>query len=404
MSRTVYIELSPTPIYRRIALALGAELTRRGLTVLAVKPEGFNSSTFGQFVAQQGGAGTAYISTAASNAIQQREPGTGRYYFESFPGRLVFLHQDAILGGLDLLAGIAKLQAWQRVAGRTAHLCIEADNIADLASVGIDNARLVPHASEFVAVAPIEDDFDYGAAFVGHAVPSHAYPIGTDSARLRAVLEDAVRVRSEDFASPLEPRVKAVAGQAVEGLGSANDQAVLRVAHAQWLRNEITGRTLPLRGWVFEQCGIAPLHIFGGDPAYLHGVDRQLQVARPGVHYHPAVYDTTELQRVFNRSVLHVNLSSLQFDHAVVNRFHDVILSGGLCLTDARAGLAELTSLHAEVSYRTVDELRDRALHFARPENARERAALIRSVQQDVLRNSGYPLVAQAVVQALDGL
>ena len=401
-TRTVYIEESRTPIYRRIAHALGAELTRCGLEVLLVKPDGFNSLSFEQFLLNQGDA--AYVSNASSNIIQSKQPGKDEYFFENFPGKLIFLHQDAILGGINLLSGISKLQAWQRVAQRSAHLCIEADNVVDLASVGIHHAKVVPHASEVPATEPSLDGFEYGASFVGHAVPSMYYAPTSHSQRFRQLMDDLVQARRRDFAAPLEPSVKAYADQALDGLGDENDQAILRVAQAQWLRNQITGQSMPLRGWVFEQCGIAPLDIFGGDPAYLHGVARNLQVERPGVSYHPAAYEAADVQRVFNKSKVSINVSSLQFDHAVVNRFHDVIMSGGLCLTDARSGLSDLTSAHADLSYRTLDDLRDRTEYFSRPENARARAALIKQVQQDVARNSGYPVLAQFILKSLKEL
>lgn len=401
--RTVYIELSQTPIYRRIAQALGAQLAHNGLQVLAVKPEGFDSESFQRFVEQPEHADAVYISTASSNAVQSVRPATGRHYFESFAGRLVFLHQDTILGGLDLLGAIAKLQAWQRVAARAAHLCIEAGNIADLAAAGIAQARLVPHASEFAPVEPLTEGFVHDAAFVGHAVPSQASPRQA-SARLQQLLDTALQARRTDFASALEPQVKAFADQALDGLGSDADRAVLRVAQAQWLRNAVTGLTLPLRGWVFEEAGLDALDVYGGDPAYLHGIARQLQVARPGLHYHPAVYEPAAVQRVFGGSRVNINISSLQFDHAVVNRFHDVVLSGGLCLTDARDGLAALTPAHAEVSFRTLDELRDKVRHFSQPAHARERALLVKALQQDVLRHSGYPLVVRAILDALAAL
>ena len=68
MSRTVYIEESRTPIYRRIAYALGAELTRCGAEVFAVKPEGFNSASFQEFVAKQGAA--TYVSNSGRNSAK----------------------------------------------------------------------------------------------------------------------------------------------------------------------------------------------------------------------------------------------------------------------------------------------------------------------------------------------
>ncbi|WP_367849717.1 hypothetical protein [Rhodoferax sp. WC2427] len=400
MARTVYIEESHTPIYRRIAHALGAELQRLGFNVMIIKPDGFNSDSFADFLKGQNGA--VYVSNASSQVIQSRQPGSGTFFFEHFPGQLIFLHQDAILGGMSLLDGVAKLHAWLRVAERSAHLCIEADNVADLHAVGIANVQLVSHASDTYPVPPELYGFDFGTSFVGHVVPSGLYPPDGSSPRFLKLVDDVIAARRADFASPLEPLVKAYADQAIDGIGHASDQTLLRVAQAQWLRNEITGQTLPFRGWVFEECGIAPLEIFGGDPAYLHKVNRSLQVVRHGVSYHPAVYDPAALQRVFHRRRVNINISSLQFDHAVVNRVHDVFMAGGLCLTDAREGLAALTSAHAEISFRTLAELADRTSYFSNPAHAHERAALIEHVQRDILANSGYGLLGQTIAKAID--
>lgn len=401
--RSVFIELSPTPIYRRIALALGAELVRQGLEVQLVKPTGFDAESFSGFVEAAGGNEVGYVSTASSNIVQSRHPLRGSHYFERFSGPIVFVHQDAILGGQDLLAGISKLQAWQRVGGRSAHLCIESDSVGDLVAAGIPNAALVQHASEIQPMAPVLEGFDTETSFVGHVLPSGSYVQNASSPRLQELLTAAVDARRSDFSTPLEPLVKSFSARALDGLGTAADQAVLRVAQAQWLRNTITGETMRFRGWVFEGAEF-PLEIFGGDPAYLHGVDRQWRIGRPGVQYHPAVYDEEGLQRVYQRSCVNVNVSSLQFDHAVVNRVHDVFMAGGLCLTDQRSGLADLTSQHAEISFRTVEELHERVRFYARPEHARERALLIQAVQRDVAQRSGYGPLARAVRQAFAAL
>lgn len=58
--RTVFIEESKTPIYLRIAQALGSELVRHGLQVMMIKPDGFNTLSFHEFVSSQSGA--AFIS------------------------------------------------------------------------------------------------------------------------------------------------------------------------------------------------------------------------------------------------------------------------------------------------------------------------------------------------------
>lgn len=397
----VYLEDSNTPIYRRIVRALGAELTRCGMEVLLVNPDGFDNSTFHQFISQAGES--VYISNRSDNAILEKLSGTEIFFFEIFPGKLIFLHQDTFLGDSSLLECISKLRAWKRVDKRAVHLCIEPDNVADLASVGITRATVVNHATEIEPAEPRIDNFEYGASFVGHVIPS-TYMAMENEQRIQDLGTEAIQLRCSDFSRPLEPLVKAYSDATLSGLGNQDDQAILQVACRQWLRNEITGLTLPLRGWMFENCGIQPLTIFGGDPAYINGVVRNLQVERTGVDYHPAVYDAKEVQHLYNKSWVSINISSLQFDHAVVNRFHDIIMSGGLCLTDARSGLKELTSAHAEVSWRTLDELRERTDYYSRPENAQQRAKLIKAIQKDIACNSGYPMLAQAIIGAINAL
>lgn len=396
---TAFIEESRTPIYRRIAHAIGAELVRRGMQVLVVKPDALNTTTFQQLLAQQS-EDAVFVSNASSQAIQSKLPGKDEYFFESFRGKLVFVHQDAVLGGLKVLDGINKLQAWKRVADRSVHLCIEKDNVADLAAVGI-KASVIPHASEVPATEPSTEGFSYVSSFVGHVVPSVYSPLTGDSVRYQVSINQMIEARRSNLSTPLEPIIKYHVDQSIDGFGHPTDSPTLRLALSQWLRNEVTGHSMPFRGWVFEECDVESLDIFGGDPAYLHKVARNLQIERPGVSYHPAVYEPNDVRRIFNQSRVSINISSLQFDYAVVNRFHDVIMSGGLCLTDARDGLPDLTSAHAELSFATISELHDKVTYYTRPDKTRERALLIKSVQADVARNSGYQILADSIVQAL---
>lgn len=364
---------------------------------MVVKPAGFNTSSFHQFVTQQT-ADVAYLSNSVGNAIQNKIPGKDEYYFERFPGRIVFLHQDAILGGASLLNGLSKLHAWHRVAHRSAHLCIEPDNVTDLLSLGI-HAKLVPHATEIPPAEPALDGFEHLTTFVGHVVPSMCSQAGLPP-NVQGLVGHAIQARKADQRSKLEPLIR-TACEAFDGIGDEADQSLLKISAAQWLRTQISLQGMPFRGWVFENANAGPLTIFGGDPAYLHGVERHLRIDHPQIAYAPAVYDPIAVHRIFNRSKVNLNVSSLQFDHAVVNRFHDVVMSGGLCLTDARDGLPDLTPLHEEISYRTMDELRDRIRHFSKPENASQRALLIKAMQRDIARNSGYHLLAQAITTTL---
>jgi len=393
----VYVEESGTPIYNRIAHALGRALIALGHEVLLVKPSGFATATYDEFLRRQDGA-SLYVTTNEPNIVNQLVPGTDSYFFERFPGRVAFVRQDAMLGGTTLLGAVSKLRAWQRVAPRSAHLCLEPNNVADLGALGI-RARVVAHATETAPVAPVADGFEFDANFIGHVVPSIYSPAGSTAAA-QGVVTRAVQARRERLDTPLEDVMRAHAAT-LEGLGSPEDNTLLRIAAAQWLRTEVHQQTMPFRGWLLENADLATLDIFGGDPAYLHRVDRHLSLERPGITTHPAVYDAERLQQVFSRSRVSLNLTALQFDHAVINRFHDATMAGGLCLMDRRPGLAELTSAHAEISFNDVGELAERVRYWADPRRAGERASLVRKLQADVAAHSGYDKLAQAITQCV---
>ncbi len=258
---------------------------------------------------------------------------------------------------------------------------------------------MVPHATEVLPVPPIEDGFEFDANFIGHVVPSIYSPAGSTPAA-QGVVTRAVTARRERLDTPLEGVMRAHAAT-LEGLGSPEDNTLLRIAAAQWLRTEVHHQTMPFRGWLLENADLASLDVFGGDPAYLHRVDRHLALERPGITMHPAVYEAERLQQVFSRSRVSLNLTALQFDHAVINRFHDATMAGGLCLMDRRPGLEELTSAHAEISFNDVGELAERVRYWADPRRAGERANLVRKLQVDVAARSGYDKLAQAITECI---
>jgi hypothetical protein len=322
------------------------------------------------------------------------------HFFEHFPGKLIFLHQDSVLSGLGFLAGLSRLQAWQRVRARAYHLCIEPASVQALIDAGISHAAWVPHASEIPPTEPELGAFEHEAAFVGHVVPSDSRQ-STGSASVDALMNALFGARQQDLSVPLHPAVMAYSKQALGYFAGEADVQTMGVAHTQWLRTQTMNQSLQFRGWVFENAALPAVKIFGGDPAYLHGVDRSLRVSNPGVSYEPAVYEQEGLRSIFRNTAVNLNVSSMQFDHAVINRFHDVTMAGGLCLTDYRDGLADLTRHHSQVSYRNLAELSDKVRYFSRPENRRERALLIQDIQRELAQRSGYALLARHICQAI---
>ncbi|MBV8125498.1 MAG: hypothetical protein JOY60_07005 [Burkholderiaceae bacterium] len=399
--RRVYVEDSNTPIYRRIAYALGAEFGRCGIEVALVNPEAFDTKTYLELL--KGGRSAVYVANAGSNLIQQRVPGQDNYFFERFAGRVVFLHQDTLLGGLGVLEGVAKLTAWIRMAERSIHLCIEPSCITALQQLGIAHVHWVPHASETPLTNPQTSEFHCDASFVGHVMPSR-HRARHHAPRLQQFIDACLTLRRLDFSQSLHERVKAHVDGALEGIGTPVDRTLLGISQQEWVRTQISLQTMTERGWLLESAALPSLDIFGGDPAYLHGVARREALQVAGVRTHDPVYEPRDIQRVFRGSRVNINYSSLQFDHAVVNRFHDITMAGGLCLTDARSGLAELTDRHEEVSFRNVDELRDKVAYFSKPANMKKRVLLIKLLQADVQNRSGYPLLVRKAMEALAAL
>jgi Glycosyl transferases group 1 len=390
----ILVEDSATPIYRRIVGALRAALEAQGARVELVRPMAGAGGAKELHSLLERRAQAVYLSTNDLNAIQQRVPGASEYFFERFAGRVVFLHQDSLLSSIkDEHELSQRLAAFTRVAARSAHLCIEADNVPLLHALGIARAQLVPHASELKAQAPLSEGLEHDVSFVGHVLPWSPVRLTSDAAvdeRLKSLIER----RRADFTLALGPHF------AVAAAALPHADLLREVAHTLWQRSLVNAVSTLFRGAVIGAAELPGLTVFGGDPAYLHGQNATRTLAGAAVTHRPPVYDVSELARVYRGSAVSLNISSPQFDYAVPNRFHDVVMAGGLCLTDRRSGLADLTDLHEQVSYRTLDELRDKAAYLAHPANRGRRAQLVRALQHDVTQRSGYAALAAHVIAA----
>jgi Glycosyl transferases group 1 len=390
----ILVEDSATPIYRRIVGALRAALEAQGARVELVRPVAGAGGAKELLSLLERRAQAVYLTTNDLNAIQQRVPGSGEYFFERFDGRLVFLHQDSVLSSIrDEPELTQRLAAFTRVAARSAHLCIEADNVPLLRALGIARAQRVPHASELKAQAPLAEGLEHDLSFVGHVLPWSAVRLTADTA-LDQRLQGLIERRRTDFTLALGPHF------AVAAAALPHPDLLREVARTLWQRSLVNAVSTLFRGAVIGAAELPGLTVFGGDPAYLHGQSATRTLAGAAVTHRPPVYDVGELARVYRASAVSLNISSPQFDYAVPNRFHDVVMSGGLCLTDRRSGLSDLTDLHEQVSYRTLEELRDKAAYFAHPGNRARRAELVRALQRDVAERSGYAALAAHVIAA----
>lgn len=388
----VYLESSGTPIYTRIATAIGRSLLRFGCDVYIVNPKEFDAAGFLRFV--ESADCDIYVSNASSNAIASKVFDSRSYFFEKLSSKLVFIHQDALLNGDSIAERIEKLNAWLSVRDRSLHLCIEKLAVDALIALGVE-ARLVTHGSDLSIAPPSKSKPIFTLNFVGHVVPG-AYVPQSGSNEVSDLVTRCLNERLLNPAAPLQPIFLEFFNQRFSFLAASTDNATFELAVTDWLRGKVGLASIPYRGCVLEQSGLDKVHIFGGDPAYLHGVNRELQIS--GAIYHPPEHDPTRVQAIYNQSSVSINITSPQFDYAVVNRFYDVFISGGFCLTDRMEGLQDLTELYREVSYSTLEELRSKAEFYASSDNKDIRRETIIEIQRKLVSKVAYSHLAESLL------
>jgi SAM-dependent methyltransferase len=141
------------------------------------------------------------------------------------------------------------------------------------------------------------------------------------------------------------------------------------------------------------------LDIFGGEPGYLHGYSSNKIIENKHVKYHPSNDNYLEAQYIYASSKINLNITSLQFDDAVVNRVIDVGAVGGFILTDWKPALQKLTSVHKEISYRTIDELSSKINYYLSHEE--ERLIVAEKLHQDISSQCTYSHLIKDIISKI---
>jgi spore maturation protein CgeB len=142
------------------------------------------------------------------------------------------------------------------------------------------------------------------------------------------------------------------------------------------------------RGELFKRLKNIEMDIFGGDPSYLHGTSSNKIIENEYIKYHPPSADYLETQYIYANSKINLNVTSLQFDDAVVNRVIDVGAVGGFILTDWKPDLQNITSVSNEISYQTIDELNYKINYYLAHEE--ERIKIADKLHQDIINKCTY--------------
>jgi spore maturation protein CgeB len=135
--------------------------------------------------------------------------------------------------------------------------------------------------------------------------------------------------------------------------------------------------------------------LYGGDPAWIHGMEQSRFFPSPQVVHHPPMFDPTEVIELFRTTRVNLNISALQFDHAVVNRVLDCAAAGGFLLTDKKAVLSELTGLAEEISYASPAELQEKVRYFLDPAHDPQRREIAWQLREDLQASCGLEKTLQ---------
>ncbi len=128
--------------------------------------------------------------------------------------------------------------------------------------------------------------------------------------------------------------------------------------------------------------------IFGGDPSYLSGAPGNQVIEQANITYFAPTATPEASQQVYAQAAINLNITGIHFDDALNNRVVDVGAAGGFILTDWRDDLKNLTSVHQEISYCTIEELNQKIIYYLR--HPAERRAIAEQLHQDVCQKRTY--------------
>ncbi len=394
------LESAPTPIYRRLTAAYNDALTRQGYLVEYVDPSNFTDfhSAFHYFstcICDRSFTHLLIFDNAPlSTAYLEDEH---RFAFEQFEATIVFLHHDHLCNSFigsthapeHLLAG------WQRVKDRSIHFCLEYANFLDLRAIGFERVYSLFHASEFTPVdSPKASASDI--SFVGHVLPDinqlldhfshlpYSHHVAAD-----------VWARLVSFDQKIDPSATAYSQK--NGLKSNDSKFLSQKFAYQYSANLLTPA---FRGELIKRLNSKfTIDITGGDPGYLSGTPSDRRIQREHIRYHAPTPDYSQTRHIYAASTINLNITSLQFDDAVVNRVIDIARVGGFVLTDWKSNLAKVTSVSHAIAYRSIDELNDKIDYYL--SHASERREIAAQLHDDIQKNCSYDRVIQYLISKL---
>ncbi len=394
------IERSITPIYERINRAFKNTLEDLGHEVLYFEPSNFGSyeQAVQYFLSNVIYQPIDYcIINGSPTFLESYLPETDEYLFELIDAKTIFIHHDDISNKLTNKSNSYSPFTWQRLKclkHKSIHFCLEYSNFLDLKFLDFEQVYPITHASEFNFIKSPQDT-SYNLSFVGHILPNLKDEFSSVSCSHLLAADFWNRLVKLD--KKLKPAAISFANQSIDLDKNLDffEQKFFYIAALHIVTPCFRGELLTR---LITRLNNLNLDIFGGDPGYIHNLPSNQIIDNPYVTYHP-VTNYSETQYIYANSKINLNITSLQFDDAVVNRVIDVGAVGGFILTDWKPGLQKITSVHQEISYRTIDELAYKINYYLTHED--ERIAVAEKLHQDIVNKCTYNHVINYILAKL---
>jgi len=388
----ISIENSDTPIYRRIIHCLARGLETHGHQAIIDNPKDWDSIDHYLQSLEERKIDISLITNlhGVKACFLQDQ---GKFVFEILHHQLAFLHHDHY-ATCPVGAKVENLlNAYQSQSHRSHHFCIESSNCDALSKLGLANVHFIHHATEF-SKAPLAVAADAWVSFVGHVLDPAAEYRPTNHWLLRDYW-----TRVCDLTHHVQPSAAEYACRTI----SRQDLIPLLAAESDYLATLHT-HSLIMRGDVLKRAGSNPLHIYGGDPAYLQGMDLHRKLPEEHVFYHHPQHNPREIADIYNKSAVSINITPLQFDSAVINRVLDIGAAGGFPLTDWKEDLARVTSVSEEISYKCPEELEHKIAYYSHPDHRHERLEICHCLSSEIQENHTYEqITAYLLAKLQDG-
>ncbi len=386
------IERSLTPIYQRISKGFKDALEKQGHQVIYFNRSHYSSQNDAiQNLIKMTQIEEIDYCLILSNSVFLKSycKSLNHYVFELLCLKLIFIHHDSI--GYNFFvaenAFASYVEAIYRVNHQSWHFCIEQEDIIDLKLLGIKRVYHIFHASEFTKIRS-DDQYEYNISFVGHILPGFGeiYKSSPGLVSLPAFHQ----VSAGFWNRMINLNLKLKQSSYNQVFFKSKDIFDKTSAFQNKFEYIYLASMLnpAFRGEIINSLKTSQIHIVGGDPGYMFGMTDQRVIQKSGVIYHPPTQNYAEAQSIYASSKINLNITSLQFDDAVVNRVMDVGAAGGFILTDWKSDLRRVTSVHEEISYKTIEELNYKIDYYLSHE--KERLEIAEQLHQDIINNNTY--------------